>query len=46
MTDSRQSGIDHAPAHLRDLLRHFADLHNLVFQRSYRIVPATIRTAG
>jgi hypothetical protein len=46
MTETRQSGIDHAPAHLRGLLRHFAELHNLVFQRDYRIVPATIRTAG
>jgi hypothetical protein len=28
MTESRQSGINHAPAHLRGLLRHFADLRD------------------
>jgi hypothetical protein len=28
MTESRQSWIDHAPAHLRGLLRHFADLRD------------------
>jgi hypothetical protein len=34
---------DLTPDHLRGLLRHFADLRNLVFRRDYRIVPAITR---
>ena len=75
MATALHSEIEHAPAHLRGLLRHFADLRDgthgdgavtradkerlfvsavgyldpyaqqaLVFQRDYRIVPATARS--
>ncbi len=39
------------PAHLTTLIRHFndlrdgVDLHNLVFQADYRIIPAVTRTS-